>query len=236
MKKLFLLLGVTSLARTSCSSSDDSSTTNPAAPLLKKVVESYSDGTSLTTNFVYNGTHLMSWSASDDSSAQVTYTGDNITKIEYFEGNELDQRDLYTYNSAGQLITYIRLDIPMEWGNREDFTYNSNGTITVVAHNGDLVSQTDGERTTIMTLTNGEVTSSVSDSNTFAYTYDDKHIPETNIAGYSKISFIDGSASGIIHNLMTEVETTFGDTYTTTNTYNYNAAGYPTTQTEDYEG
>ena len=240
MKKLFYILSICTLVLTSCSSSDDDNNVvaDPiTGTLLKKLVENDSDGTSVTIDFVYNGNKMTSFLDTDGDGATITYTGDLVTKIEYYFENTMDQKDLYTYNTLGQLITYVRLDLEMEWGNREDYTYNNNNTITVVSYNGDLVSQTQNENTHTITMNNGEVSTIIDgDGNSRTYTYDNKYNPLKNITGFGKIAFVAGEANGIVRNVVLETQDVFGFSSTISNTYTYNTAGFPTTSSENYDG
>jgi len=133
MKKLLYLFSAIALTLTSCSSDDDSN--NASGTLLTKIIETYDDGTVETTDFEYNGNKIVSVSSDLDFRDETiyTYTGDLITKEEYFfddgEGYSFEEVIDYEYDSSSRLIKSIRTK---EDGEIEidDFTYNSNGTVS----------------------------------------------------------------------------------------------------------
>src|SRR5690606_12993264 len=85
---------------------------------------------------------------------------------------------------------------------------------------------------------NGEVASIVSSPNSsLTYQYDDKNNPWKNIPGMDKIAFSNGGAMGVNHNMTLETEVLDASTTVVgTTTYTYNAANYPVTSSEDYDG
>jgi len=217
---------------TSCSS-DDSNDGASGVVLLKKVVDTYSDGTTMTSTATYNGTKIKKISTDDGFTLDFTYTGNLITKMEYKFMGTLFQTDIYSYNASEQLVSYVRLEHTDEYGAKEVYVHNPDGTISVTAYSGDLTSQTTLDGTgTITFLGNGEVgtiTSTFSDDH--IYTYDNKNNPFKNVTGYDKISWVGAEATGIMHNI------TLDDSYVdTTTTYTYNSNDYPTTATENYDG
>jgi YD repeat-containing protein len=242
MKKIICLLSLSFLILQSCSS--DSSSSSPTNnPLLKsETITDASDGSSYTINYTYNGNKLLKATYSDDGSYdKYYYTGDLITKIEFYDDVDfLEQKVTYTYNADNKLVSYVDLNFNSDDGIRETYTYNPDGTVTVVTYIGDTVSQTDLNATrTITFLANGEVVSdeSVSGSSTLTYTYDTKNNPYKNITGMDKISgYADSENVGIIHNVLTKVQTSGTFTYTTNFEYTYNANDYPTTVTDSQSG
>jgi hypothetical protein len=68
---------------------------------------------------------------SDGDRVEFFYTGDLITKQDYYEGHDLTQRFTFAYNDSGQLISNTQLFYDMGWGDLDEFVHNSDGSITV---------------------------------------------------------------------------------------------------------
>ncbi len=224
MKKLFFFLSVSALILTSCSSDDDNN--SPVAPvLLQKTIETAANGSIITSIATYNGTKISKITA-EGFVINFTYTGDLITKAESFFAGQLVQKETYSYNSTGNLVEYVNVESFFGDGIRETYVHNANGTISVTHYSGDELTQNDLEGTGTITFTNGEVSTMVSTfGDNISYTYDDKNNPFKNVTGYSKISFVDGTANGIMHNVLTES----WNGGNLVNTYTYTASGYPLT-------
>ena len=103
MKKLLYLFAFLMVVLSSCTSDNDD-TSSPV--LLTRYVETLEDGSTFTMNFNYNGNKLLGSTGDFNSSTTVTYTGNLITKIEYYTDTTLDQKDIFTYNTDNKLITY----------------------------------------------------------------------------------------------------------------------------------
>jgi hypothetical protein len=232
MKKLFCFLAITSLALTSCSSSDDGGSSSGTV-LLKKTIENGPDG-NITSIATYNGTKLDKITATGGYVIDFTYTGNLITQVDYKLGTEVSQTEKYTYDGSNRMASYVRLELDVEWGPKEVYVYNGDGTVTVNSYSGDLDSQTNGPSVaTISFLANGEVDEITSDDGTISYTYDNKNNPFMNVTGYSKVAFSDMATDGILHNVTLEHSTTDSDL---TRVYTYNEDGFPTNAVESYDG
>ncbi len=234
MKKLFYFLSITAVLMTSCSSDDDN---NPSADvvLLKKTIDTDSDGEVSTTTFTYNGRKILKDSSDDGSYSTYTYTGDLITKRETFVDDELYQTDLYEYNSDQKLTVHTKLSHVPGWGNKYVFTHNADDTISFNSYIGDLDSQTGLNDTGRIHFTNGEISRIESDEINSQYLYDDKNNPFKNVTGMDKLSFTHLEASGIQKNI-TLWDDSFSGQVATTYTYAYNAGNYPETSVENYAG
>ena len=127
------------------------------------------------------------------------------------------------------------LSYGVEWGNREVYVYNNDGTISTTHYIGDLNSQTDVNETGTYTfLPNGEIGSMTFDlgsQESAAYTYDDKKNPYMNITGYKKISMANGEPNVMNHNITAMI-----GSETATTTYTYNSDQFPVTSSEVYMG
>ncbi|MDQ6527640.1 hypothetical protein [Flavobacterium sp. LHD-85] len=229
MKKILCLFGALTLLLTSCSS-DDSSSDSSSNVLLKKIVITNSDGEKFTTNFKYDGNKIVS--AIDDSgeaNLYYTYTGDLITKIEFkYPDGTIDQINTFTYNAEGKLTTFVRVEPNMDWGHKEVYTYNADGTISVKSYSGDSETQTGEGVTSTIKFVNGEVSEILAitaNQPDHKYTYDNKNNPTKNILGMDKIAFVDGEGNGVKFNILTD--SADGDLWGNS-TFTYNDQGYPT--------
>ncbi|GAA3729556.1 MULTISPECIES: hypothetical protein [Flavobacterium] len=227
MKKILCLFGALALVLTSCSS-DDSSSDSSDGVLLKKTVIKNTEGDTYTINYKYDGNKIVSAiDDTGDSNMYYTYTGNLITKIEFkYPDGTIDQVNTYSYNADGKLTTFLRVEPNMDWGHKEVYTYNTDGTITVKSYSGDSESQTSEGSTSTIKFVNGEVSEIISESSSEShkYTYDNKNNPMKNILGMDKIAFVDGEGSGVKFNILTD--TSDGDLWTNS-TFTYNESGYP---------
>lgn len=236
MKKLICLFGLSALLLTSCSSSDSSSsTTDESDVLVTRTVETYAnDGSVVTTNYTYNGKKAVQSTDSDGYYDKFIYTGDLLTRVEYYNfDDELEQTETFTYNSSGQVITYVRSEPIDDLGVRETYVYNSNGTVSTTSYIGNATSQTTAAETGIIHISGGEVTmTELSSGEMHMYTYDTKNNPFKNVTGFDKILFVEGeSTGGFNHNIVTDTYTGFG-TEVVNSVYTYNAMNYPLTAAE----
>lgn len=242
MKNFTLAFSTLFLILTSCSSDSSSSSTSSELLLKKEIVTDPSDGSSYTMTYTYNGTNLVKISYDDDDSYdKIYYTGDLITKIEFFDDADfLEEKVTYTYNSDNKLSSYVSVDYLNDNGEREVYTYNSDGTVSGVSYYGDSVTQTTLGTSRTITLSNGEVISEVSTSgsgSSTTYTYDTKNHPYKNIKGFDKIGgFSDSDNIGVTHNLLTRVQTNGSFTNTENYSYTYNSDNYPLTMSSSTLG
>jgi len=249
MKKLLYVFSALALIFTSCSSDSDSSSDDSSGTVLvKKTIVTDADGNVVTTNFAYNGDKLVSIiDDTPDTPAEpnlrmfFTYTGNLITKIEYkLASGAIDQLDVFAYDANERLISLTRT-FPNEpdWGNKETFVHNADGTISSSYYSGDAISQTNLVSTGKVFFTNGNI-SKIEEyvdgvtTKTNIYTYDAKNNPLKNILGMSKIAFTDGEAEAINNNMLTSDETSLG---ASSSVYTYNSGNYPITcVTTDADG
>ena len=243
MKKLFCLFGLSALLLTSCSSGDSASTSTESDVLVKKTVETYAlDGSTVTTNYTYNGKKLVKSTDSDGYHDDYTYTGDLITKIATIDDSDgtLIQEQIFTYNVSSQLATYVIKDYDSDEGNRETYVYNSNGTVSITTYVGNTTTQTVALSTGTVHFTGGLVTQVDLDVNDVApytstqtYTYDTKNGPFKNVTGMDKFSFIGGESGDVVHNVLTDHYTsTLSSDVDTITTYTYNSMNFPISDSE----
>jgi hypothetical protein len=232
MKKFLLLFGALTLSLTSCSRDDSS---DSSSVLLKKEIATDSDGDKVTTNYKYDGNKLVDITVQGFTGGlYFTYTGDLITKIEFKYDGVVEQINTYAYDSNNRLVSFVRAEPQDELGFKEVYTYNTDGTVSVKTYRGDHLSQTTANGTGKIIFTAGEVTEiTATDSPTRSYTYDDKNNPMKNVLGYDKISFADGEASGILHNI---VSSKYNNEVMAAYVLTYNADNYPVKSVESEDG
>ncbi len=237
MKKIIFFVSAFALLLTACSSDDsDPAPATPSGPLLKKMMLTSSDEDSdsywnSTINFTYNGNKLVQYIDEDNYKAVFTYTGDLITKIEYFDDTILDAQDLFTYNSNGKLIEYRDINLLVDVEFRFTYTYNTNGTVTAQQYQGTVGNTSPVFSPDIYTFTNGELTN----TNSGSITYDSKNNPFKNVTGYQEIitpEFLDDYLIAFGRNQnMTSFSVGTSTTEGTFSSYTYNSDNYPVTST-----
>lgn len=234
MKKLIAMAAVAmTMMMASCSGDDSESTNNPSGdgPLVTKIVVSDSDGT-YTTNLTYNGNKVVKSEDSDGSIIEYSYTGNKLTKIEYFwDGETISQKDTFAYNNDGALASYTEILYDEEWGNygeRTEYTYVNSNTITTKVYLGDDLTQTELDDEGIIIMQNGNVMSYHTDWYNYDYTFDNKNSIDKNVfaADILRIAYADSG----VNNVLTEI----ANEYESTHEYTYNSQNYPVTETVDY--
>lgn len=223
----------------SCSevvSSDDS---NVKEVLLKKKIEQSQDGVLVTTLYEYDGTKIESITQSDGNRIEFFYTGDLITEVEYFETGGQVQTTEFTYDTEGRIIEMLEYGIEnipgeegeepaiVQWADRTTFTFNTDGTVSLIKYSGDHESQTEITEEGTLTIANGNVTAYASSSGNASYTFDGANNPELNITGITPLN-IAWKYGGI--NNVTGANNTNGPSYTAT--YTHNTKDYPVSATE----
>lgn len=241
MKKLIYAFSAMVLLFASCSSDSESTTTNMPSNLPTKMIEDYiwqgNIVDKVTRNFVYNGNKLVEMTYEGDHAPYkevFTYTGDLITKIEYFENDDLYQVEEFQYDGQGRLTLSQKfegeaLDVLNE---QNTYIYNADGTF-IRNRTNDFVDSTDkfyivnGEISKIESIQNGEVYA----PSTQLITYDAKNNPFKNIVGFAKIYGLSdelamqGFQSNIVMKDRPEGVFDIHNVYE----YVYNANNYPTT-------
>jgi hypothetical protein len=231
MKKMILLMAVSSLLFASCSSSDSSSPVTESDVLLTKSIASYDSGAPVTTTYVYNGKKIQEAVASDGYYEKFYYTGDLLTLIEYYDDSDVKiYKETYVYNSSNQLVNYAWIEIVNDYGSRELYTHNSNGTISVTKLYGDANVQSNFSDSGTIYFVNGDVSMiDMTSGGMYMYSYDTKNSPFKNITGIDKVNFADGDPMGVFHNILTE--NSDGPPSSTINyAYTYNGQNFPLTR------
>jgi hypothetical protein len=220
MKKILYLLSIAFIMLQSCSSDNNSENSNSSGNMLLKRLE-YSD-ISVPIYFIYNGTKLNYFSYGETGllKKQFTYSGDLITKAEWFEnGVATGEKDTYFYSN--NILSEHRKYSPGAVLERiYKYVYNSDGTIDLTSENsnGDIINFAK-----LYLDPNGNVINSESSSSVFVlFEYDNKNNPYRNITGYSEIFLTDPNLGN--NNLTKKVFT--NSSYYNYN-YQYNSQNYP---------
>lgn len=209
MKKLFCFLSLSALL-ISCDGDENTTPYDPNAAdtttLVRKIVETFDDASSLTTTFHYDGFKIANFTDSNGDSGVFTYSGDQLVKIEYFDGATLEQTDSFTYNSAGKVITHQELLHLEDSGMRQEFTHNANGTINAATFHGTLAQQnTPGESLKLFftgtELTKKQVFTGSTLVSEEIFAYDLKNNPWRNVIGFNMALALQGENNGILRNL-----------------------------------
>jgi hypothetical protein len=227
MKKLLYLFSATLLVLSSCSSDDDT-TSAPTATVLLKKASYVSTGESFTTDFTYSGNKLVSYVDSFGDKTTFTYTGELITKIVDTDNKGVvDQTTEFTYTN-GKLTSEISLEPGDDYKYKTKYVHNTDGTISfeefrvLVATGVEQKSDYSGKYTFIGGNLVKKEKSSLASNSSETYEYDTKNSPLKNVIGFNLLMDSDYSINNVIK------RTTPNDI--TTNTYTYNANGFPTEQ------
>jgi hypothetical protein len=232
MKKILMLMSCIALVTITACSSDDSSNSSTSDVLVKRIVYNDSDFTYEAT-FSYNGNKLTKVVYDDGSQDKYYYTGNLITKIEYIVDDEVEEREVFTYNTSGMLIEASYQDLFSDFEEKSTFT-SVNATTITESYYGGAIGSTTLDGTATLTLTNGELTQKAQNGgDVYTYTYDNKNSPFKNVTGWAAIADFtagDHELEGRVHNIASIHNDTAGSNYTT-NTYTYNSSDYPLTVT-----
>jgi hypothetical protein len=202
--------------------------------LLKKEIVTDETGAVVTYFYTYDGNKLLKVTGSDGSLEEYSYNGNLIIQRLYNDNRGYSyQRDTFSYDAQGKLSGFISAVIFTDGTdasvNRNEYTYNSNGTITVKNYFGNEEAQTELQDTATVTITNGNLVSYSGDEYTEIATYDSKNSPTKNILcdAVLTLAYLEGGVNN-------ELTNRFDDGHgvqTTTSTYTYNSNNYPTTCT-----
>lgn len=237
MKKLlFLLSGIALLF--SCST-DDGGTTNSDFTLVKKAVSVEADGSEgMTFNYSYNGNKISTVQVLNGQQLKYFYTGNLITKLERYltADGTLELEVIFQYDANARLVKEeTKYFINSSLATR-NFTYEPDGSISFLAYSGEIGSITElvstgkyffnEEQEVVKIETTNINTNSTLTTN---FTYDNQNNIFKNVLGWDKLF----SLTGKYHNVVT---TTYLDANqvvlnSSSNQYEYNSAGYPTSVT-----
>lgn len=225
MKKL-LTLAIALILFTACSSDDSPAPTKETAVRLKKIISTNEDGEIITSNYNYTNTKLTSVISTDGSSSIYTYTGDLNTGLEDYVNYTLRYSYAYEYTDSNKIATKTMLvhNVYPKFAQKDVYTYNENGTITIRSYTGDFESQTQLSQITIVSYPDATTIQYQSNGGTkVIYTYDGKNHPLKNVLETDMYA----------QNLLTVTDVTFKEPVTyVNNTYIYNSKDFPINSTE----
>jgi hypothetical protein len=210
--------------------------------LLKKLT-TITMGQNSTHTFSYNGTKLTKVAFEIEAQTdgigydKYVYNGDFVTEIKrYNASNQNTATTQFTYNANNQLTTVVKLQPASNYGFKNVFTHNNDGSVLVTGYSGDTNSQTNlSDITEKFYFLNGEVSQKDYTSTTLSfsttYAYDSAHHPMHNVTGINAIklySFIANGLFGMQHNMTQHTTTISGNAATqVTMQADYNTDGYP---------
>ncbi|MBF7093395.1 hypothetical protein IUY40_17815 [Flavobacterium sp. ALJ2] len=243
MKKILCLFSAISLVLASCSCSDydnpiienvenveDTEDTVLILPQTEKYTSESEPEKNRTATYTYDGNKIVSLDYDRGNKTTFIYTGNVITKAEYYNNGVLKSTTTFTYEN-NKLKSYLKTGTS-EYSDsiRKSYTYNTDGTISTVTVS--INPTTQKETILISTVltpdTKGNYIQVAFKDKVNSVEYDTKNNPFKNILGYTLLL-----ESGIFHedaittnnNLTKTVEMEKGVTTRITtfmNTYNDN--------------
>ncbi|MBF6640507.1 hypothetical protein IVB69_03355 [Flavobacterium sp. J49] len=201
MKKLISILSLLTVVLTSCSGSDDSAEQVELLNFPRKTIDYYQDsGNTIGSRegtFNYNDNKLNEIFYNAAQRKVFTYTGDFITKVEFYEANALRFVENFSYNN-GKLVTFDKFDVLTNRNENTVYTHQTDGTVdyikliysssisnpsetlsgTLFFENGNLVEDVYSH------VINNSSTNEINYIDRF-YEYDTKINPYKNIKGFS---------------------------------------------------
>lgn len=250
MKKLLPFFGALALLLTSCSSDDNNDDANDATSSIKpsKIAYSYANSDSdYSLDIKYDGNKLISQTTDDGEVYKFTYTGDVITKVEYFNADkQLEYTTEYVY-TGGKLTSTTEkannevLKKAASTYGKTKYTYNADGTITAKRFY-EYQDGTEEEQGSVIKITIKDSNYSKAETNfsgnlqyTTTYEYDSKNNPFKNITGFNLL--IDWQTDASRNNVTKQTRVTaqvLGKTSVSDNTqvstysYTYDSNNFPT--------
>lgn len=237
MKKLFYLLSFLIVLLSSCSG-DDTASSEPTFSIngtkLRRTVSNLG-GSIVTAESIYNDNKLIKTTSSDGTSYNYTYTGDLITKMEFYRDDSLENTTFLTY-SNDKLTGYTSLR--GNAGYRVVYTYNSDGTISITGYTGDLVSQnnqTDLNKKVffqdglVVAIEEYKMIDGNPETLTTTYTHDTANSPSSGILGHDKLTMYDQGVANYTHNVtsITKTASNSSEVYVSNINYLYNTSNLP---------
>ncbi|MCD9576647.1 hypothetical protein [Flavobacterium soyae] len=233
MKKLVCLLSTVLLVFTSCSKDDNDSSDSVSPMLVKKITTTYSDGERLTEEYHYSGNKIVSVTEGDGSVSKYTYTGDLITKIEYFDETGL-LKDTSEYGYTDGLMTSYIEKYDDDHNSKTKYTHNADGTISYEQFKVNIKTglEVKFQQTGKLTYKDGNLIKAERLYDKFEtveiYEYDTKNSPLKNILGWNLLLDEEPAVKNIIKKVDTSGSQGNLHTDTYISTYTYDVNNYPT--------
>ncbi|WGD34355.1 hypothetical protein [Olleya sp. YS] len=210
--------------------------------LLKKTIWTYSDGSTVTTDYAYNGNRLISIADSEGETETYTYENNLLTRIDTVindpTGNPDAEYTLLEYDSQNRLINEILFIDDGVQSQRWAYTYNTDGTITETAYFTDTVTGVESlDYTGTVVISNGNYISWTDGNYSDQYTYDNSNGALKNVYAFDTLLLLNGlyisNNNEIANNSTIGGVSNPDDSYSVT--YTYNNDDYPLTSNYDYE-
>ncbi|OAZ05336.1 hypothetical protein [Flavobacterium succinicans] len=235
MKKLLSLLGATLLVLASCST-DDTNSSNPTASILVKKMSTVNNGKTYTQDFTYSGNKIVSTVDSDGNKTAYTYTGDFITKIVDTDNKgAVDYTIEFSYTNS-KLTSKTTYESGAQYKYRTKYVHNTDGTISYEEFRTAVATGVEQEYGYIgkYTYKGGNLIKNeylyYGSENTASYEYDTKNTPFKNVLGFNLLLEEDMTSNNIVKITYSKSKDVIS------NTYIYNADGFPTEQKGFYNG
>jgi hypothetical protein len=246
MKKLLFTLAIGLATLTSCESDLVSAPPNDSAGnasgsssndgiLPTEVDIVYSDGSTETIEYTYDGMSLSKEESTDGYYTDYVYEDSRLTEINYYDAPSNPILESYTYDTEGRVAT-VTTNIVGTGIYEYSLSYNADNSVitnTSITNPGGTPSTT--------TLSNGNM---VSDNEggviTTTYTHDDKNAPFKNIANRNILVTINSeNAYNFQFNRNNELTLdTVGGSFpeSISSSYTYTSLNYPRVMTENEGG
>lgn len=235
MKKILCLFSALTMVLMSSCSSDDSSDGASATLLPTKIIETTVENSksgSLTYTITYDGNKLKEIAGSDAARSVYTYTGDLITKVEFYVSGSLYYTDVYAYEGGKLASKITTAESNKTTQEKLTFVYNANGTVTTKSSAVVNKVEIPYDGTVTYTFSNGNLVSTEyadGEKEIITSTFDDKKSPFSNITGAKLLLDLDDNFDfSSVNNTLKNVTVTYDSdgkitqtaTVTTTNKYN----------------
>lgn len=241
MKKLFYLFAFLTVILSSCSGS--TSEENTTTPILITKITREINSVIYTIDFVYNGTKLATETTSNGLVKHYTYTGNYITYIETKNSSNTTTYETFVeYNSNNKISKIINLNHtssnPIYAGTKKEYTYNSNGTISLMVYTGTITEQNQfGYKSIFYTDSQGQIIKyedkNINDEiiSSYEYTHDIKKSPFINVVGFNQFLFDYFNNSYSEKNNVISSNDILWGSYSSSCSYSYNSSDFPITNT-----
>ena len=239
MKKVFQYLFLSVIVSSLVSCTSDNETATPV--LLKKLTSLYM-GKNSTYTFTYNGTKIRKVAFEIEAQTDgrgydlFTYSGTLVVQIKrYNTANQNIATTTFTYNSNNQLIQAVKVELANNYGFKNIFTYNPDGSVTVTGFFGNSTAQNNPSNIVEnYYFINGEVSQKTFTSNVsnfdITYTYDNANHSLQNVTGVNAIKLYEYFSNGLFgmqHNVVQQSINTFGEINEIILDADYNSNNYP---------
>ncbi len=193
--KHILLFGIF-IAFFSCStdSNDSPEIETDDSTLLKKTIETDSEGEVYTTNYTYDGNKLISVISDGGYKNIYTYENNNLVREDQYIDGDLVAYVILEYNTEGKVSIFTESFLeasglsPRKY--KHIFTYNNDGTITTEVYGSYSGSEFELDWTEIITLDGKNIIKVNSSDDTISYTYDNKNGAFKNIHAIEVLNFL----------------------------------------------